>query len=213
MTPATRILPLLILAIPTALACGGDGETDTDGRPAAEAGAAAEAPVPEAPGLPFERTDFSPSGAASGSGITGTLWVATSQPGGPDGVSLVAQLRGLPPGQAFSWTLHRGACQAPDQPVLRLGYGTEAVAGDADRSEQGGPLGETRPAFEPAADGRAEETVWIPFDGAVDQTRFETETYSLRIHPSAGAGEMPPSVACARVPVVSENSRPRRERR
>lgn len=204
MTSPTRIVPLLFLALSASLACGGDAETDTDTGPAAETGAAAEATVPETPGLPSESTEFRTSGATAGTGITGTLWVATSPPGGPDGISLVAQLRNLPSGQSYSWALHRGGCDAPDQPVLRLGYGTAAVGGDAERARQGGPLGETRPAFEPTADGRAEETVWIPFNDAVDRARFEAEPFSLRVHPSAGAGEMPPSAACAPVPVVSD---------
>lgn len=205
----TRALPLvaLALAVPPALSCGGDAGPEGDAGPAAETGAAAETRDPGAPGLPNETTEFRPTGSDSGegtgnTGLTGTLWVATSQPGGPDGISLVAQLRNVPTGQAYAWALHRGDCAAPDRPVLPLGYGTEATGEDEHRAEQGGPLGEARAAFQPSSDGTAEETVWVPFDGAIDRARFEAEPYSLRIHPSSGTEALPPSVACAPVPVV-----------
>lgn len=180
-----------------ALACGdadpGDSPPAGDTIPSADR-------VEEDPGLPMDSVAFEPTGDTDAAGLTGTLWLASSQPQDADGVSLIAQLEGVPAGQAYSWAIHRGRCGEADNVLLPLGYGTEAVDDDAERSQQGGPLGDTRAAFEPTLDGQLEETVWIPLNGELSRARLEGEPHTLRIHPDAGAGELEPSVACAPIP-------------
>ncbi|HSH44578.1 MAG TPA: hypothetical protein VK966_01910, partial [Longimicrobiales bacterium] len=159
---AARIFPLALLLL-VAAACG---EPEADPGTAADTSELSLDTPDEEPGLPVDSTRFEPTQRAGAEGLTGTLWLSTSQPEDQDGLSLIAQLEGVPTGQAYSWALHAAACGEPDDVLLPLGYGTEAATQD-DRAREGGPLGQTRAAFEPTADGRLEETVWIPLNGAL----------------------------------------------
>lgn len=192
---------LALIAALAAVACGGgEPEADPDAT-AGEVPAAPESRPPGAePGLPMDSVGFEPAAAAV-DGLTGTLWISTSRPQEQDGLSLIAQLEGVPTQQAYSWAIHRGACGEPDDVVMPLGYGTEAD-GDEGRSVTGGPLGETRAAFEPSADGGLQETVWVPLNGVLSRADIEGTPHSLRIHPDAGDGELEPAVACAPIPGV-----------
>lgn len=200
----TALAPLLALA---ALACGGGdagpGEAaDVDTTPGAEAG-----PVAEDPGLPTGATGFRPTpgsaaGAGEGAGIGGHLRVSGASTGDADGVSLIAQLRNLPASRSYSWAIHRGGCTAPDDLLFGLGWGAVADAegqGEA-VANGGGPLGEMRLTFTPEPDGRAEETVFVPFDGGFTRAALDAGRHSLRIHTDVEGEDPGRSVACAPVP-------------
>lgn len=190
-----RISTLAMLAL--AAACGGD---DTAAREPADR-AVAEGPIGEDPGLPTDTSQFAPRGDA-GPDLEGTLWVSRSRPTHEHGISLIAELRGVPP-RAYGWAVHRGGCDAPENLALALGWGTEAAIG---RSVKGGPLGEMKPAFEPSPDGEVAETVWVPFQDGLDRARLEAEPHSLRIHPEPGDDRVHPSVACAPLPELPERT-------
>lgn len=153
----------------------------------------------EDPGLPLDTARFEPLRAAGDAAIEGMMWVSESPPEQADGISLTAQLRGVPP-RAYGWAVHRGDCSAPDDLVLALGWGTEASRG---RDRTGGPLGEMRPAFEPSLEGEVAETIWVPLNGALDRQRLIDEPHSVRIHPEPGDDQVHPAVACAPLPDLS----------
>lgn len=194
-------LPMLTLFAPLALAgltaAGCQDAPRSDDRPAIDPEVADRGPVAEDPGLPTDSTRFTPREGARDGGIDGTLWVSRSPARDADGISLVAQLRGVP-ARSYGWAVHRGGCDGPDDLVLALGWGTEANRG---RSETGGPLGEMRPAFEPSLEGEVAETVWIPLDRDLDRATLADTRHSLRIHPEPGDDAVHPSVACAPIPV------------
>lgn len=182
-----------------ALACGGD----TDAGAAEEAAPGAEsAPVAEDPGLPTDATEFRPTGGQPGpGGIDGRLWISTASTVEADGFTLLADLENLPTERAYSWALHRGGCEAPDQPVLPLGFGTTAGTDrGAEVANGGGPLGEMRLTFKPRPDGSASETVFVPVGGELSRQALEAHVHSVRLHPNVEGEDPGPSVACAPVP-------------
>ena len=193
----------LPLALVAAIACGG-GDTDAGDEaaiPAGESGA-----IDENPGLPTESSDFRATAWADdpdAARVAGQLWVSGSV-GEEEGISLVAQLEGLPTDRAYAWALHRGTCADADDVALTLGYGSVADAtGRGDEVENaGGPVGEGEAplVFNPQQDGTAEETVFVPLGAELTRAGLESEPYSLRLHPDVDGDEPGRSIACARIP-------------
>lgn len=196
----TLIMPLAFLTL--AAACGGDSDTER----AADARAAAEA-RPEDPSLPTEQSEFQPTSWGGESAVEGLAWISTATDREDNGISLVAELRGLGTDESYAWALHRGPCSEPDDRALWLGYG--AVA-DADASapeemlERREGLGDAVLTFTPAADGTAAKTVYVPVDGEVNQEALRSGRYTLRVHPNVEGEDPGPSVACAPLPLTGE---------
>lgn len=191
-------LPLLATFV-LATGCGGGDEAaraDVD----FDTAAVADAPVAEDPGLPIERSSFEPRDVPGAEGVEGELWLTGTGRPQEDGISFVAQLRGVPV-RAYGWAIHRGGCDQPDDVLLPLGWGTEA---NRDRSRSGGALGEVRPAFEPSLEGEVAQTVFVPLGGDLSRERLRAEPHSVRIHPDPGDERINPSVACAPVPPLQD---------
>lgn len=199
----TLIMPLALLTL--AGACGGDSDT---AERAADARAAAEA-RPEDPSLPTEQSEFRPTSWGGEADVTGLAWMSTATDREEEGISLVAELRGLGTQESYAWALHRGPCSQPDDRALWLGYG--AVA-DSDGSapedvlERRDGLGDAVLTFTPAADGTAAKTVYVPVDGEVSQEALRSGRFTLRVHPNVEGDDPGPSVACAPLPLTGEGA-------
>lgn len=207
----TLIMPLALLTL--AAGCGGDSDTTER---AADARAAAEAQGPEDPGLPTEQTEFRPTSWGGEPTVEGLAWVSTATDREQEGISLVAELRGLGTAASYAWALHRGTCSDPDERALWLGYGAVADSeGSApeDVAERRDGLGEAALTFTAAGDGTAANTVFVPVDGDVTLEALKAGRYSLRVHPNVEGDDPGPSVACAPLPAPADGGSGAGERR
>ena len=207
----TTLITLGLLTL--AAACGGDSDTTER---AADARAAAEAQGPEDPGLPTEQTEFRPTSWGGEPAVEGLAWISTATDREDEGISLVAELRGLGAAASYAWALHRGTCSDPDERALGLGYGAVADAeGSApdDVPERGDRLGDAALTFTPAADGTAANTVFVPVGGDVTLEALGARRYTLRVHPNVVGDDPGPSVACAPLPAPADGGSEAGERR
>ena len=198
----TLIMPLAFLTL--AAACGGD--SDVEG--AADARAAAEA-RPEEPSLPTEQSEFGPTPWGGDADITGLAWMSTALDREEEGISLVAELRGLGTNDSYAWALHRGPCSEADDRALWLGYGAvadEDASAPEEMLERRDGLGDAVLTFTPAADGTAAKTVYVPVNGEVTEEALRSGRYTLRVHPNVEGEDPGPSVACAPLPLTGEGA-------
>lgn len=175
-----RTAVALLLTSAVAFGCEAGGEDELDTMPGEEL---TPAPITPAPTTPTNETaavtgQFQAPEGATNTNVSGMVDLRPATMG--EGMTLEAQLQGLPPGE-HAWHIHAAPC-GEQGPVVVAFTETETMQGI------GQPLSV-------GDDGSAQQSVDIP-QSAMQTLNFENQQYSIHVHENPGV-DHGATIACA----------------